>query len=488
MNRLAKNPQDDIDKVKRINEIARYYINSNDLVGKVYETIQNNINTQIKLDWPVITGRNKTKKREKAENITNQFIKNINVEKLLKTAIPLAYSEGNYLMYLRDSGDHKNYTIDHYGLGIIEVSDYSLDDENLCIFNVEKLRSRLQTNNNKYRTRSGQNLFGIPTIDDEVKKNYPEEIYQAYTNKENYAVLDINNCGLLKINDLGRKYGVTPLFRAFKPLLTLDIYDESNMMTAKTRAKKILVQGLSDKGVDMENNEDGTQQYEALAYAHNNLINAFKGSKDLVIATTPAYVDKVYFVESSTEQVDTNLINNQRDKILTALGISFLANDSKSSFNTVEVSVEELRRQINTIALQLSKILEKWIRIVLKNNNIPTEFCPSVDIESTAMLNADIKLQLADALFNKYGASYKTIYDMLGTDYETERERREQENADNLDTDVFYARVNGYTQSGNNLNKDSDSNNTTNNDDNDNDNNTNEDKQNYDKNRHDNQK
>lgn len=485
LKQLGQNTQNNIEKVKRINEIARYYINTNDLIGKVYETIQNNINTNIKLDWPVMNGRNKSKKKAKAENIVAKFLGNINVEKLLKTAISLTYVEGNYFMYLRNSGDNQNYTIDHYGLGIIEISDYALDDDNLIVFDVNGLKTKLQQNNNKYRTRNGQNLFNIANIDDEIKKNYPNEVYTAYKNNEKYALLDINNCGLLKINDLGGKYGVTPLFRAFKPLLILDVYDNSNMMTAKTRAKKILIQGLSDKLIDTDSGAKDTNGFQSLAYAHNNLVQAFKASKDMVMATTPGYVTKVYFVESNTEQVDINLINNQRDKILTALGISFLANESKSSFNTVDISVEELRKNINSIALQLSKILEKWIRIVLRDNNIPTDLCPKVQIESSTMLDNDEKRQLADDLFNKYGASFRTVYKMLGFDYETEKEHRKQENSKNLDTEVFYGRANGYTTSSSDIiNK----NNSTNKKDNENDNVSNNDKKNYDKNRQDSQK
>lgn len=488
LKRLGESPQDDIDKVKRINEIARYYINTNDLVGKVYETIQNNVNINVKLDWPVIDGRNKEKKKIKAQNISNKFLENINVEELLKKVIPLAFSEGNYFMYLRNSGDNINYTVDHYDLDLIDVSDYSLDGEDLCVFDVDKLRIALQRNSNKYRKRNGENLFGISDVEAEVKRNYPSEIYEAYMARESYALLDINYSGLLKINDLGKKYGVTPLFRAFKPLLILDIYDYSNLKTAKTRAKKILVQGLSDKLLEENVNDNDTGNFQALAYAHNNLMKAFKNSKEMVIATTPPTVDRVYFVESNTQQIDINLINNQRDKILTALGISFLANESKSSFNTVEVGIDELRRQINTISLQLSKILEKWVRVVLRDNHISPEFAPHVTVESSAMLDMDTKRQLMDDMFNKYGAPYRTVYETLGFDYETEKERREQENDEKLDTDVFYGRANGYTTSSKDVITDNTNQDTnTNNNNQNNDDNKNVDKKKYDKDRHDNE-
>lgn len=480
---LGQNTQDNLDKVNRINEIARYYINTNDLVGKVYDTLENNTNTEIKLNYPPIQGRNKKKEREKAELTIDGFLKSINVEKLLKKCVPLTFAEGNYYMYLRASGDG-SYKVDHYGLGLIEVSNYSLDDENICIINLNELRSRLQSAGLQMKNKKGQDIFGMPTVDDEIKKNYPLEVYQAFKNKEKYAIFDMNNSGMIKINDLGRKYGVTPLFRAFRPLLMLDIYDKSNMMTAKTRAKKILIQKLSDKM--MGDNGQAPFDIEKFTYAHNNLVQSFKQSRDMVLSTTPPWVSDVFFVESNTEQVDINLINNQRNKVLTALGISFLANDSKSSFNTVEVSVSELRKQINTITLQFAKILEKWIKLVLRDNKISTEHCPLVSIESSEMLDMDLKLRLADALFNKYGMSYRSTYEMLGRDYDTELEVRNLENIDGVDI-VFTPRITGYTAS-------SKSDNTTINPDGtkktnktEENTNKNEDQKNYDKERYDNQ-
>ena len=38
---LAKNPQNDVAKIKQINSIVKYYINSDDIIGKVAETIEN---------------------------------------------------------------------------------------------------------------------------------------------------------------------------------------------------------------------------------------------------------------------------------------------------------------------------------------------------------------------------------------------------------------------------------------------------------------
>ena len=42
---LAKNPQFKIEKIQKINGIVKFYVNKEDLIGRVVETIENNINT-----------------------------------------------------------------------------------------------------------------------------------------------------------------------------------------------------------------------------------------------------------------------------------------------------------------------------------------------------------------------------------------------------------------------------------------------------------
>jgi hypothetical protein len=40
----------------------------------------------------------------------------------------------------------------------------------------------------------------------------------------------------------------------------------------------------------------------------------------------------------------------------------------------------------------------------------------------------ELRMKLADIIFNKFGASFKTTYELLNIDYENEKQRREEEN------------------------------------------------------------
>lgn len=446
---LAIDPQNNINKIKRINQIAKYYINSDDIVGKIHETIENNINPKVKLNFSSINGRNKQKTKTQAEDLINAFNDSINVKKLLRKGIPLAYDEGNYFMYLRNIGD--NYKVDTYPLGIYEISDYILDDENIAVINVSELSGRLT--NTGLSNANGKVLFN-KTVLQEIKENYPNEVYDAYTNKKIYAILDITRTGNVTINDLNGRYGLTPLFKAFKPLKASEIYDRTNISNAKTKAKKILMQKLSDKmlGTDGQAEFD-TEKWE---FAHNNFISSYKASQnsELVFVTLPPWADSISYVEPKVQDIDITIVNQQRNRVLSALGISFLSNESKSSFNTVEISVNELMKTIDKISEGFADVLTKWYSLLLKNNKIPLTYLPEVEIESSSLLEMELKLKIADILYSKMGASYRTTFETLGYNFDEEVRRREEENKYNknegLDT-VFSPHPSSYTSNSNDL-------------------------------------
>ena len=53
---LAKNTQTSLDKVIKINGIVQYYLNKSDLIGKTYEILENNINTNYTINYPLVGG------------------------------------------------------------------------------------------------------------------------------------------------------------------------------------------------------------------------------------------------------------------------------------------------------------------------------------------------------------------------------------------------------------------------------------------------
>jgi hypothetical protein len=58
---LAINTQSDINKIQKINNIVRYFINKNDILGKVYEAIETNVNPEIELIFPTYKEEDKSK-------------------------------------------------------------------------------------------------------------------------------------------------------------------------------------------------------------------------------------------------------------------------------------------------------------------------------------------------------------------------------------------------------------------------------------------
>ena len=85
---LAKNPQNDVAKIKQINSIVKYYINSDDIIGKVAETIETNVNTESRLSYNSFSNqRNKSKTLEKAKDIIAEFNKGIDLKGFIRKSI-----------------------------------------------------------------------------------------------------------------------------------------------------------------------------------------------------------------------------------------------------------------------------------------------------------------------------------------------------------------------------------------------------------------
>lgn len=70
---LADNIQNDLDKVLQINGIIRRFIVTDDIIGKVYESLESNLNTDYKLSYTKFDGRNKNKQMKRVDQIIDEF-------------------------------------------------------------------------------------------------------------------------------------------------------------------------------------------------------------------------------------------------------------------------------------------------------------------------------------------------------------------------------------------------------------------------------
>ena len=435
---LADGTQSDLKKIQVINNIVRKEINKDGIVGKTVECVTANINTETKVSYDnEITGRNKSKQLQQVKDFIGTFNKTINTKRLIRNSIPTTFVEGNYICYLRHE-DNK-YKVDYYPLGVCEISDYDVNGDPVVLFNIKELRGRLQK---VYRKNKKNKALFFKNMEDEVKANYPQEVYDAFVAKEEYAKLDVRYSGVIRINNLNRKYGLTPIFRAFKDILMLDTFDNSDRVNSKAKAKKIIHQKLRKEVMGTELNKKG---FEDMAYAHDNFMAAFKQST--VVVTTPPTVESITYVEPKIELTDINTVNNYRSRVLAALGIGFLMDSGSQSVSTADISVTQLLRTINMISEQLEDILQKWYRQILIDNGLPVEYCPTIQVIDSEALDFDMRKDLASTLYTIFNGSMSTSLELLGIDVNDEKEKRIKENNEGFDSEIFYPRASTYTTS-----------------------------------------
>lgn len=436
---LATNTQNDLTKVLKINAYNRRLVNENDIVGKVVEAIQTNINTELKLTYNrQEEGRNKKKRISDASLFINDFNDSIHINKFIRNGITTAYIEGNFVCYLRHE-DPNNYQVDIYPLGVAEISEYDINGEPVVLINVRELTNKLSKTYKK--TKKGKALF-FAKLEEEIKANYPVEVYQAYMNKEDYAVLDHKYTGVVRINNMNRKYGVSPLLRAYRDIAMLDNFSDADRVNAKARGKKIIHQKMRKETMGSDYRKD----YQAeMAYAHDNFMAAWRQST--VVVTSPPTVESIEYVEPTVEMTSKDTYNTYRSKVLATLGIQFLMDGSSQTVSTANISVEQLMRCINSISEGFEDVLYKWYRQVMIDNGFAVACAPKPRVIDSEQLSGDLRLQLAKDLFNIFNVSLDTVYGVLGLDVVDEANKRKDEARQGYD-EVFVPRLTAYTNSG----------------------------------------
>lgn len=437
---LAVNPQNNLDKVMKINDIVRIYINKDWIIGKVAEVINTNVNSEYRLSYKDFTyDKSKLSTLEECKDIISRFNSEINLKKLIKNSVPTTFTEGNYITYCRCTRNG-HYNVAWFPLGVVEVSDYDVNGEPQILINMKELQSRLRKTIKK--TRKNKALF-FEKIEAEIKANYPPEVYRAYKNKDTYAKLDFKWSGNMRINNQNRRYGVTPIFRALYPALMLEQFDDTDRVNAKAKAKKFIVQLLNDKLLGDNGDRDS---YEEQAFAHDNLMKAFK--QKTVLVTTPAYVKDIKYVEPSTSNTDSDTVTNYVNRELSTLGISFLMNTNSTGASVASISLDQLMKTINSITEQLEFVIEKWYKNILIKAGYGAEFAPTISILDSELLEMKIKQDLAKLLYCNFNCSMETALAILGLDVNDEKSKRLKENEEKLH-ETFFPRSTAFTSSGN---------------------------------------
>lgn len=436
---LLTNTQNDLSKVLKINAYNRKLINKNDIVGKTVESIDTNINTDVKISYTGLQdGRNKKKQLEACKNLIKDVNEGIKINQLIRNSITTSYIEGNWISYLRhDNKD--NYTVDIYPLGVCEISDYNVNGEPVVLFNIADLRNRLSK---AYKRNKNNKPLFFENMEEEVKANYPKEVYEAFIAKEKYAKLDPKYTGVIRINNLNRKYGVSPITRAYTDLTMLDTFADTDRINSKAKGKKIIHQKMRKEVMGQDYNKD---YFEEMAYAHQNFMQSWKQST--VVVTSPPTVESIAYVEPKVEMTSKDTYNIYRAKVLSTLGIQFLMDSGSQSVSTASISVTQLMRTINSISEQLENILRKWYRQILIDNGYPVEYCPTIQVIDSEALDFEMRKDLATTLYTIFNGSMSTSLELLGIDINDEKEKRKKENDENYDSEIFYPRASTYTTS-----------------------------------------
>ncbi len=442
---LATNAQSDISKIRKINILVRQAETEDDIIGKVHESIEANLNANVRYSFSELPEGYDKDLKNKAENTIKRFHKEVNINDVMTTAITSTYDEGNCVQYLRSkkNGNIYHHVIDKYPLGVAIMSDYSLNGIPYVLIDTSELTTRLQKSTLK--SKKNKPLFFANTSD-EIKNNYPKEVIDAYTSKEKYAKLDIRRTGVNRFGNMGRAYGVSPVFKALKPKIMLDTFDAADTVNAKAKAKKIITQIMRKETMGATYDKKGL---EDMAYAHSCLMSAW--ANPTVVYTPPPQVEKVEYVEPKVELTDESKVTQYRSRVTSALGISFLNTDGQQTVSTANISIKQLMKTINKIAERQEVILQRWYEIVLEEEGIPLDYCPTPHILDAELLEFEMKKDLAEFLYSKLNCSFRTAYETLDMDYKEEISRREYEKENGID-DVLSPHATSFNSSGNSEN------------------------------------
>lgn len=436
IDQLSESVYTSLDSVLQLNAIIRKHIITDDIIGKTYESIESNVNTDFRLSYVNVDGKKQQNQLKRAKEIIDNFNEQVNLKSIIRQSIPLTYAEGTRIFYLRSDGG--NYIIDNYPLGVAFIGEYTINGRPVVCIDIRKLEASLKKTYSK--DKKNKPIF-FKNIEDDIKNNYPPEVYDAWKRKETQVRLDYTRVGIMRIGNLGRQYGVSPISRALKSALMLSNYENTDAINSSARAKKIIHQVLRKELLGSEGKFKG---HSEMAFAHDQLMQAWKNKT--VVISSPAYVEKIVYVEPKVEDTSTDKISLYRSKEMTSLGIGF-SDANNASFATVNISLDQLMRTINMVGEQLEDVMKFFYGFILADAGIDAMFVPEIKIIDSEALDFGMRKDLGQFLYGTLNCSLDTVLHMFGISMEDELAKRVKENNENYD-DIFYPRSTSYTSSG----------------------------------------
>lgn len=443
VNELAIGINSDHDKVLRANRIILRNVVADGILGRAFECVTSNINTEYHLTYPIEEDGDDIDPEtlKEVKRLIDSFNDEINLKHLIREAASVAYLEGNYPMYLQLDNTNGGAVVSHYSLSLAYPSVYKTNGNPILEFSIKDLKSMLKKT---YPKNKKKKSIYYDNMDKEVQAIYPPEVLEGYRNGDDIVKLDDKYSGCILVGDNGRRFGVSPFFRCLKPLIVLTNIEAADVASSKARSKKIIFQKLRKELMG----NDGTRKgFGEQAYAHESAAAALKTS--FALYTAPAFVESLEYVTDGTSTCDPELLSQYNSKLFTALGIGF-ADTNVANYSVANISIDQMLRTINSITEQLEEILERFYKVVVTENGYDVKYAPKIRVVDSEQLSMDLRKDIASFVYSQLNGSLETALEYMGLNIKDETERRRKENEAEL-YDVFFPRATSYTATGDNV-------------------------------------
>ena len=441
INTLANGIHSTLANVTESNTYILRMLDTNPLFGLAYSIFYAVINTNYRLIYSNPYGIEINENiLQEVRDLIDAFNNDVSIEDVIRNTLSGVYTEGNYVLYL-ELDKNKLPQIQNFPLSFCYPSYYMSGNDRVLEFDVNKLKNKLRKTYTK--TKKNKAVY-FENIEKEIKANYPAEVYQAYKTGEKVVKLDSRYGKCLTINNYGRQFGVSPLFKALKSSIVIDNLIKADIVASKSRSKIIIFQKLSNKLLGDKGEKRGLAEQEL---AHQQAAQALQTSSCLY--TAPAFVESIEYVQPNNNNKEAvDMMKQYNTQLLNALGISFY--DSESATGTsVTVSYNGLLKIVNSISESLSKIISRFYQEVLEFYGYDRQLAPIFKICPAEELDLDKKIELAKMLYTTFNCSLQTSLEYVGINVEDEVARRQSEN-DNGTYSIMFPRATSYNTTENN--------------------------------------
>ena len=344
------------------------------------------------------------KKNEKIKKIIDDFENRINIKQFIRDALMELALTGNLACY-----DRVN-RVEIYPINKIEVLPLIIDNKQIIAYKVEDTIS-LNDYGDEYNKL--------------IEQAYPQEILDAKSKGNTYAILDKQNSHFVKINSSQyERYGISVILPAFEDLAHKSLLKETERAVANDIIDKIMMIQIGN---------DDVKPSKALIDGYSELFSNAKGS---VRFTVPYYVD-AKFVEPETNvfgrekflEVDTDILNTL------GISLSLLRGSDGSNYADGILNFSGLCRTIENIREPLTTVIYELYQAELERNGCKPEDAPVPYFEDV-VIDKESKMNLMMELFQNAGLPYEVLYEEAGLDFDHIKIVRKNENDENMD-DTF---------------------------------------------------